>query len=400
MIPTILLKTYAYLKGWRTDLKIIVIESDDWGSIRTSSKDSYDCLVASGFPMDRSCYSLDALETEEDLEMLFEVLKSIRDSRGMPACMTAYMVVANPDFHKIKESNYTKYYYEPVTSTLNKYYGRINVPQLWKKGIEQGVFITQFHAREHIRWWDWLRSLQKGSFEALETFNLGMCGVPFAVSKEKKSHYVGLYSDRKKLADSGVSLEELIKGGIKLFNKIFGFNPVSTVAPNCYWNDYAESIWSECGIRYIQGGPVKYVDGPDGIKKKFVYLGERNSFGSIYLIRNCSFEPSRNKRFNAEYCLKQIQLAFKLHKPAVISTHRVNYIGAIDSRNRERGLNELMHLLKKITEKWRDVIFLSTPELGYLIENNIQDLKEINENLFREISKTNIRNSSKGDAKF
>ena len=27
-----------YAKAWRTDKKIVVIESDDWGSIRTSKK--------------------------------------------------------------------------------------------------------------------------------------------------------------------------------------------------------------------------------------------------------------------------------------------------------------------------------------------------------------------------
>ena len=36
-----LAKYYINLRGWKTNRKIVVIESDDWGSIRMASLKSY-----------------------------------------------------------------------------------------------------------------------------------------------------------------------------------------------------------------------------------------------------------------------------------------------------------------------------------------------------------------------
>ena len=56
-----------YYKSWRTEKKIIVIESDDWGSIRTSDKASYKILERKGYEMFKSPYSLDSLESNDDV---------------------------------------------------------------------------------------------------------------------------------------------------------------------------------------------------------------------------------------------------------------------------------------------------------------------------------------------
>ena len=60
-------------------------------------------------------------------------------------------------------------------------------------------------------------------------------------------------------------------------------------------------------------------------------------------------------------------MAFCFHKPAVISSHRVNYIGALDVANRTRGLQQLRLLLSKILKTWPDVEFMSSVDLGELI---------------------------------
>ena len=94
-------RNLIYLPGFRTKRKIIVIESDDWGSIRMASKEAYNILLNSGYPVDQSTYNKnDALESNEDLEMLFEVLSSVKDKNGNSAIITANTIVANPDFEK------------------------------------------------------------------------------------------------------------------------------------------------------------------------------------------------------------------------------------------------------------------------------------------------------------
>ena len=66
--------------------------------------------------------SSDSLESVEDLEKLFEVLKSVKDSRGNFSKITANFAVANPDFETIDLLK-GEYCYEIFTETYKKYYG-------------------------------------------------------------------------------------------------------------------------------------------------------------------------------------------------------------------------------------------------------------------------------------
>jgi len=62
--------------------------------------------------------------------------------------------------------------------------------------------------------------------------------------------------------------------------------------------------------------------------------------------------------------MSEINIAFRMKKPAIISSHRINYVGFIDSSNRDRNLKSLNQLLTRILEKWPDVEFMTTVELG------------------------------------
>jgi hypothetical protein len=88
------------------------------------------------------------------------------------------------------------------------------------------------------------------------------------------------------------------------------------------------------------------------------------------ITRNCFFEPSDNKKKDwVNSCLYDITLAFKWHKPAVISSHRVNYIGALYKANRDNGLSQLKRLMMEIIKRWPDVEFLTSDSLGENIDN-------------------------------
>ena len=62
--------------------------------------------------------------------------------------------------------------------------------------------------------------------------------------------------------------------------------------------------------------------------------------------------------------LAQIAIAFAFRRPAVINTHRVNYIGSINPENADLGLSALQRLLESITRRWPDVKFISTDQLS------------------------------------
>ena len=99
-------------KGKKLQGKYLVIESDDWGSIRQPSLEIYQKQVErAGREIKDPFFRFDAVEQDEDLEELFTVLERHRDSYGNPAVITADYAVANPDFDKIRKSKFGEYFY-------------------------------------------------------------------------------------------------------------------------------------------------------------------------------------------------------------------------------------------------------------------------------------------------
>lgn len=362
-----------YTKAWKTNKKIVVIESDDWGSIRTSTKEAYDALMNLGYDMTKSPYTLDALETNEDLLALYKVLNSVKDSHNNSPCFTANMIMANPDFTAIANNNFTTYVYETVDKTLKKHQDRDRVRDLWKEGMEANIFFPQLHAREHVRYWDWMNDLRANHLEAKETFKYEMCGVPRVVSKKGRSYFHPPYIDDKILIHEKVDLDQLISEGAKLFKSEFGFESKTTIAPNCGWTKSTEKIWADNNIEYMQGGFLQEHYKLNGIKYIPHYLGEKSKIkGLTYLVRNCTFEPAYSKDSNYwKSTYKQIENAFNRKAPAIISTHRVNYVGSIDESNREKGLEQLSFLLNELINNHPDVVFMNTLDFANLLDGKI-----------------------------
>jgi hypothetical protein len=100
-------------------------------------------------------------------------------------------------------------------------------------------------------------------------------------------------------------------------------------------------------------------------------LGETNRAGQLHLVRNVFFEPTLQRKGNTDpvdKALKAISTAFRMNKPAIICTHRLNYIGYIDPDNRDRNLKLLHSLLARMLKKWPDIEFVTSQELGKIIE--------------------------------
>jgi hypothetical protein len=96
-------------------------------------------------------------------------------------------------------------------------------------------------------------------------------------------------------------------------------------------------------------------------------------------VRNCDLETTQCGEAAAAACLREVGRAFRFRTPAVIGTHRVNFVGSISPENRQQGLNCLARVLKSIMQRWPDAIFLSSPELGYLIEHGDDALESLGE---------------------
>lgn len=358
--------------GWRTKRHIVVIESDDWGSIRMSSLESFDRMLKAGMPVDKSHYNLyDALECNDDLIALMETLSKFKDITGRPPVFTGVNVVANPDFEKIKQNGFTEYVYEPYTETCKRYDNHERVYELWKEAIAKRLIVPIFHGREHLNAQFWLRALQTGNKSTLLGFENEVTGMP-GIKGEKLPDFQAAF-DIDTVADLPYQ-KEVIKTGLDLFEQLYGYRAKYFVPTNGPFNNSLESDLFESGIRYINTGKRQREplgDGQYRVNKR--YLGDKNQYGQIYLTRNCFFEPSANgdespANWNwVDSCLKEIEIAFRWHKPATISSHRVNYIGYLHPENRENGLRHLSELLSRMLKRWPDIEFMTSVELGDLI---------------------------------
>jgi hypothetical protein len=365
-----IIKNLSNIPGWRTKRKIVVIESDDWGSIRMPSLAAFERLEKNGVPLsygDSLRYNRnDTLANEDDLMALFETLLKIKDKNGNPAVFTPISLVANPDFEKIREHNFEQYFYEPFTSTLEKYYGNNTILDLWKEGINKQIFVPQFHGREHLNVAVWMRALQKKDTQTHLAFNEGCWG--FKNKNEFNVMYQAAF-DLEKPEDL-LGQHQIISEGLQLFETLFGYKASYFVPPNGPFNNELEKTAAENGIQFMSCSKIQNeAIGNGKIRKRVHYLGQINKNNQQYITRNCSFEPSQEGKDWVQSCLNDIEIAFRWNKPALISTHRVNYIGALNEKNRKKGLLQLESLLLKAIIKWPDLEFMTSKELGLTIIN-------------------------------
>ena len=346
-------------RGFKTKKKIIVIESDDWGSVRMPSNYVYKKLLSSGIPVDRSIYcKYDQLESTSDLELLIEILQEVTNDQGNSPIITANFVLANPDFNKIKNTDFSEYSYETILETYSKVNGSEKVPLIIAKGISEKAFIPQFHGRDHVNVPHWLSMIKTNKYFKI-AFEYGMWGLSTDVFPEMRKSVQATY-DSNDIDYTGNSIVE----GLNLFEKIFAFPSVSFIANNFIWSENLNSILAERGVLHLQGMKYQIMPlGENGKRRlKRHFSGEKNQFGMTYGVRNCSFEPTVCGD-TISGTLNQVSVAFLHMKPAIITTHRVNYSGGMCIKNRDNNLRNLKQLLLKIVKKWPDVVFMSSNQL-------------------------------------
>lgn len=354
------------IKGWKTDRKIVVFSVDDYGNVRLASKEARENLDKVGMPAKSRFDKYDTLETKEDLEHLFEVLTSVKDKHGNPAVFTPFALPANIDFEKVIENNYDGYYYELLPQTLSKLQGYEKVWGLWQEGIKNRILLPQFHGREHLNlkvFNELLSTKDPQIITALQ--NRSYTSINF--KKYSSISYTAAFDFDK--FEENENFKEAIVDGLDVFEKVFGYRAVHFNPPGGREHPVLHRLLSEKGIKILDAPSDKKEHLGDGqYKKVFNYMGKENSYGQVFIIRNVVFEPTeKNNNDWVGQAMQQIATAFRWKKPAVISSHRVNFCGLIDEKNRQEGLKALKQLLQQIVKRWPDVEFMAANEVGELI---------------------------------
>ncbi len=354
-------------RGFKTNRKIVVIESDDWGSIRMPNRETYERSLKKGIRVDKCIYcKYDTLASKDDLSALYAILQRHKDVNNNYPIITANTIVGNPDFEKIEKSDYKEYHFELFTKTLKSYPNRSF--DLWKQGMDEGLFYPQLHGREHLNLGRWLKLLQNGSKEMHFAFENNFFGISSIISNEKNPSLMAAldYDD-----DFGKKLAlQSIEGAAEIFEKIFGYKSKSFIAQNYVWDEYIEEVLATREVEYLQGS---FINKTANQGNRYSYIGKKNKFDQIYTARNVIFEPAGDFSDNiVGKAINQIERAFKLNKPAIISSHRVNFIGSIFEENRTRNLKLLDELLNQVFKRWPNVEFMHSVQLGDLIKEDIK----------------------------
>ena len=354
--------------GRKTNRKLVVIYADDYGSIRVRDKNAYERLLKAGIAVDKTRYGYDTVCTAEDLHKLFDVLTSVTDLNGHHACFTPFANIANPDFEKIRISGFREYYREPFTATMDRlgtaYAGAYD---LWRQGIAEGIFIPEYHGTEHINVRRFMSALQNGHKSTMLAFENESVCVPHLPGESPVSNDTAVF-DIEHTSDNEPLMED-IKVGLTMFERFLGYRSCQFTPGAGIYSPLLHKTLSENGIKSIHVNRWKAYPLGDGVySRKFLYTGKKNEVGQYYIVRNCPFEPffdnmSRNNNAVAT-CLENIATAFRWHAPALVSTHRVNFAGAIESSHREESLTQLSILLHEIIKLWPDAEFVSGRDMA------------------------------------
>jgi hypothetical protein len=155
--------------------------------------------------------------------------------------------------------------------------------------------------------------------------------------------------------------------GLTIFEQLFGFKSISFMpSQSIQFEELNETLVNQ-GVLFNQGGQYFKPNKEGAFKKVNKFWGDVDEYGMKYWRRNCLFEPYKSKSNPVNSCLEEIEIAFKCGKPAVISSHRINYTSRIDENHRNQSLVLLDDLLSKIIKNNPNVEFMNSEQLAKTI---------------------------------
>jgi hypothetical protein len=360
-----LIKKLTAKLGYQTDKKQILILSDDWGSVRLKSLKDRESLRHKGIDVDANRFDqFDCLESNKDLEGLFEILTKHKDHLGNHPCITAVTNVANPNFEAINDSGFKEYHFERIVDTHKRYPGSDCVFKLTKEGIANKIFLPQSHVREHLQINWWMAELQNPESMARKVFEEEF----FFLGKKNVTNkkIVGLGGSLNCLyKEDFIEVPKITKSALKIFSEVYGYKSNYICPPAQFYPEDILPILSSQEIKWLDVARTQKVARLNKKpKQSFRILGQKSKYGFKYLVRNAVFETNFSKHDNGvNSCIKDIQDAFDCNQPAIISNHRASFVGGIEEQNRARGLKALDALLIEILIRWPDVEFININDL-------------------------------------
>lgn len=346
--------------GSRVKGKYVAFASDDWGDLRIDSNKELQELLSKGYVKPSPDMLYQQLASENDLVALFEILSSVTDAKGNPACFTPFISVANPDFKKIKNDNFKEYHYTTIDESIREKSGT-QAWNLWLEGNERGLFTCELHCREHISVSRWMNYLRQKDSDYLDCFKLNYAHY----SKKGQSKHPIVASFFVEDTNQFFEAEQTLLDAGHIFKRLFNRSPRVINPANEYFSPKYYKALNDIGIEAVVVNPIRPEPTFKGdVRKQFYYSGKPSVEGIVHILSNVVFEaPNSIVKNPLDTALCQIEAAFFWGKPAVINTHRANYVTGRGYKNRDKNLYTLKKLLLEIRKRWPDVEFINMYDL-------------------------------------
>lgn len=345
---------YRYLLDSRSEERIVLFECDDMGSLANSvsPRDSY--FYRSGLLKDNRYTRADALFNRDDLARLAMTLDRFEDIRGNHPSFHAFFNVANPCLDTLISSGFSELVFKDFREILLGN-DQNSLWCYWKTLIAEGRIKPHFHGLTHLNIPNWYDAI-KGSVDYQELIKMGCPNISNPNNIETLSGYrTELYFRNN---EDFQSISTNLLKGLEIYEQLFGLRATRFAPTNGFFHVDYLPLLKGAGITSVNLNLSVNTQKRNGrvIKSNLLFESIKGS-KSVFYRRNSNFEPTDPGYKDISNTLHQIDRAFKNNRPAIISTHRVNFISSRIQANGDKGILELNKLLSAILSRWPDVSF-------------------------------------------
>lgn len=324
----------------------VIIQSDDWGGVGMPNLKALKVLQDKGYEVGKSLWDYYGLESEKDLIALGDLLNSIKDRDGCPACFTANFIMANADLKRMESENYRSFYAIPIEEGF-PYPWEENLFSVYRSLIYKKLFYPGLHGYTHFSPFGLIQGLKDNGDFGRRTRDLVSNYLSYSSSFTPEYNFALVSRNHgcEHFIEDKLQ-EEWIEKGIILFKNAFDMPPLTVCAPGYRFNSTTLKIWRSLGINVVQGGSGAYPVFKNGL---------------FFLSRNVHFEPALEGGKALNKALKKAVSLIEAGLVVVICTHSINYISRYLGKQQE-SLSGLKQLLSSLLVRYPGIHFTNDVE--------------------------------------
>jgi len=340
--------------GFSFSRPLVLLQSDDWGRVGVRDREGYELLRARGIDLGSHSYDFYSMETAEDVVALRDMLHRHRDSTGRSACMVMNFLLANVDFPKVTEGEFTEIHLKPLSQGLpgNWQRQRPGLFEAYSEGIAQGLFHPGLHGLTHFCGRAVERELNDPGARGTLLRNLWSAETPYIYWRMPWVGYEYYDPAESTFPEPGVQ-RELVRKAAAGFREFFGVGPLSACAPGYRANQETHRAWLEHGVQVAQNGCGPCVP------------PHMDPLEILNLYRTIDVEPAHRILPVEEY-LRVIDRCLARGWPAIISVHSINFHSTLKDF-RGPTLKALDQLLTALERKYSDLLYVHDADLYQIV---------------------------------